>query len=301
MNSELVLILKAASFAAEKHRGQLRKDAESTAYINHPLEVARIVVEEGRESDPEIIAAALLHDTIEDTETTESELAELFGTRVASLVAEVTDDKSLPKADRKWLQVVNAQKKAPGAALIKTADKIANVRDLIYRPPQAWSTAKKIEYLDWATSVVGGLEVKTSLIDVFKTAIIEARKIINETTDHDLSKFASAVETAPTGRDSRYPLLKLHMAFVFLIPTLWYLINFLVYPPSAPTAYGIALVLIQYYATALGMSLWSFMPAVLYRCYLYLSKKQYSKNIELWLLIAGGLVAILSLKGQGTI
>jgi guanosine-3',5'-bis(diphosphate) 3'-pyrophosphohydrolase len=166
MNSDFVLILKAASFAADKHRGKLRKEAESTAYINHPLQVARILAEEGAVSDPEIIAAALLHDTIEDTQTTESELATAFGGRVASIVAEVTDDKSITdKAERKRLQVVNAPHKSFGAALVKLADKTSNVRDVGARPAVGWSVKDRLEYLGWAKQVVDALPLSGHLLN----------------------------------------------------------------------------------------------------------------------------------------
>ena len=182
MNSEFVLILKAASFAAAKHRGQLRKDAESTAYINHPLEVARILVEEGGVSDPEIIAAALLHDTIEDTKTTQAELASIFGDRVALMVAEVTDDKSITdKAERKRLQVINAPHKSVGAALVKLADKTANVRDVGSNPAQGWSDARRLEYLDWAQRVVDVLPVKEHPLNaVFQQSWSLSRSLVGK-------------------------------------------------------------------------------------------------------------------------
>jgi guanosine-3',5'-bis(diphosphate) 3'-pyrophosphohydrolase len=157
MADHLSLILQAACFAAERHRSQLRKGAESTPYINHPLEVARILIDEGGVSDPEVIAAALLHDTIEDTETTGEELLALFGERVTGLVQEVTDDKALPKETRKQLQIFHAPHKSSGAALVKLADKIANVRDIVERPPAHWALGRRVEYLGWARRVVEGL------------------------------------------------------------------------------------------------------------------------------------------------
>ena len=129
MSSDLILILHAASFAAQKHRDQRRKDAEASPYINHPLALADILAREGDVTDARVIAAALLHDTVEDTETTIEELEERFGKRVAAVVAEVTDDKSLPKAERKRLQIVKAGSKSTEAKLVKLADKIANLRD----------------------------------------------------------------------------------------------------------------------------------------------------------------------------
>ncbi len=163
--SQLPLILRAACFAAEKHRHQQRKGAESTPYINHPLEVARLLSDEGSVTDPEVIAAALLHDTIEDTETTAQELRDRFGARVADLVLEVTDDKSLSRDLRKQLQILHASRKTTGAALVKLADKIANVRDIVDRPPSNWTLERRLEYLDWAQRVVQGLPAVSSVLE----------------------------------------------------------------------------------------------------------------------------------------
>lgn len=185
MTNSFVLILKAASFAAEKHRGQLRKDAESTAYINHPLEVARILAEDGAVSDPEIIAAALLHDTIEDTETTQAELAAIFGDRVASMVAEVTDDKSITdKAERKRMQVLNAPHKSQGAALVKLADKTSNVRDVGSRPAAGWSDDRRFEYLRWAKQVVDALPIASHpLKSAFEVSLAKSFDLIGRADD----------------------------------------------------------------------------------------------------------------------
>ena len=115
-------VLKAASFAARKHRFQKRKDADASPYINHPIEVARIVVESGGVNDPEIVAGALLHDTIEDTDTTAEELEAEFGVRVRRMVEEVTDDKDLKKDERKRLQVAHASELSSDATVVKLAD-----------------------------------------------------------------------------------------------------------------------------------------------------------------------------------
>ena len=157
MNPDLVLVLDAAAFAADKHRRQRRKDAEATPYINHPLALATILAKEGGVADAEVIAAALLHDTVEDTETTPAELEARFGPTVAAIVAEVTDDKSLPKAERKRLQVTRAAHKPPGAKLVKLADKIANLRDIAASPPADWDAARKADYIRWASEVVSGM------------------------------------------------------------------------------------------------------------------------------------------------
>ena len=169
MNQDIALILKAASFAASKHKNDKRKDAEETPYINHPLEVARILIEEGGVSEATVLAAAILHDTVEDTRTTPEEIESLFGPVVRDLVMEVTDDKVLLKETRKRLQIDNAPKKSSGAAMIKLADKIANLRDVASRPPAHWQLGRRIEYAGWAMRVVEGLPVSEHpLVDVFK-------------------------------------------------------------------------------------------------------------------------------------
>src|SRR5213080_3310944 len=108
MKGELALLLKALAFAAHKHREQRRKDAAASPYINHPIALADVLVNEGGVTDIEVLCAALLHDTVEDTDTTPEELADVFGARIAGIVAEVTDDKALAKAERKRLQVEHA-------------------------------------------------------------------------------------------------------------------------------------------------------------------------------------------------
>ena len=157
MKSELALLLKALAFAAHKHRDQRRKDLEASPYINHPIGLADVLVNEGGVTDVEVLCAALLHDTVEDTATTAQELEEMFGSRIARIVAEVTDDKALPKAERKRLQVETAARLSPEAKLVKLADKICNLRDVAERAPAHWDLARRREYFDWAKRVVDGL------------------------------------------------------------------------------------------------------------------------------------------------
>ena len=151
---DLGLVLRAADFAAHKHRNQRRKDAQGSPYINHPLTLANILLNEGGVDDPRVLAAALLHDTVEDTETSYEELRGRFGALVADMVMEVTDTKWLHKQARKRLQVSRAARSTHGAKLVKLADKIANLRDLIAYPPDGWSVERKREYFDWAKNVV---------------------------------------------------------------------------------------------------------------------------------------------------
>jgi guanosine-3',5'-bis(diphosphate) 3'-pyrophosphohydrolase len=153
------MILKACEFAAEKHRNQRRKDPARTPYINHPLAVARVLAEEGGVKDPEILSAAILHDTLEDTQTTLKELQKTFGERVAAMVAEVTDDKTLPKQVRKQRQIDHGPRKSKGAAVIKVADKLCNLRDLRQSPPKHWTVERKGRYVEWAREVVSALPI----------------------------------------------------------------------------------------------------------------------------------------------
>ena len=150
-------IISAISFAADKHRNQRRKDIEASPYINHPIALANILANEASIEDEKVLVAAILHDTIEDTETTAAELADLFGDDVTAIVLEVSDDKSLPKAERKRLQVEHAPTISRRAKLVKLADKIANLRDIAASPPADWPLQRQQEYFDWAKAVVDGL------------------------------------------------------------------------------------------------------------------------------------------------
>lgn len=154
---EVDFIIRAAHFAAQKHRNQRRKDVNSTPYINHPLAVAHVLWREGRVRDPRILAAALLHDTIEDTRTTRAELRKAYGATVAKIVAEVTDNKRLHKFTRKRLQIEHAPHLSPAAKLVKLADKICNLRDVVASPPAKWPLSRRRDYFDWAKQVVDGL------------------------------------------------------------------------------------------------------------------------------------------------
>jgi (p)ppGpp synthase/HD superfamily hydrolase len=149
--------MKAAHFAAARHCGQVRKGAAAEPYVNHLLEVAELVAGALAEPDPNLVMAALLHDTIEDVGVTKEELTETFSQDVANLVLEVTDDKSLPKKERKRLQVANAPHKSVRAQVIKLADKISNLRAILASPPTDWSAQRQREYFEWAKQVVDAL------------------------------------------------------------------------------------------------------------------------------------------------
>lgn len=162
------VFIKAVAFAAEKHRNQRRKDADASPYINHPIALANVLANEAGVRDVAVLCAAILHDTIEDTETTAVELEEAFGTHITSIVLEVTDDKSLEKHVRKQHQIDHAPHSSPEAKLVKLADKICNLRDILASPPSDWSIERKVAYFDWAEQVVSGLRgTHTGLEAVF--------------------------------------------------------------------------------------------------------------------------------------
>ena len=171
MTARYADLLTAISFAAERHRNQRRKDVDSTPYINHPLQLACLLATDGGVNDVETLIAAVLHDTVEDTQTTNSELVDLFGSTVADIVAQVTDDNSLPKVDRKRRQIEHAPHMSMQAALVKLADKTCNLRDVANHPPRGWSLERKQEYFDWAQAVVYGLpKVNASMLAAFEKA-----------------------------------------------------------------------------------------------------------------------------------
>jgi guanosine-3',5'-bis(diphosphate) 3'-pyrophosphohydrolase len=149
--------VKALAFASRKHSLQRRKDADASPYINHAIALVSILAVEAEIDDPDVLCAALLHDTLEDTQTTTEELVETFGNDIASIVEEVTDDKTLPQAERKRLQIEHAPHLSPKARLVKVADKIANLRDVADSPPVGWPLTRRQEYFDWAKQVVDAI------------------------------------------------------------------------------------------------------------------------------------------------
>ena len=158
-------LLKATLFAAEKHSQQRRKNSAQTPYINHPIEVADHLSRVGGVANEAILISALLHDTIEDTDTTAEEIATEFGDDIATLVMECTDDKSLEKQERKRLQIVNAPHKSSAAKQIKIADISCNLRSILVDPPAGWSQQRQLEYFQWAEKVVAGLLGENDALD----------------------------------------------------------------------------------------------------------------------------------------
>lgn len=147
----------AFKFSEKKHHNQVRKNAEKDSYIVHPVNVALLLWGVGMITDKETIIAALLHDTIEDTSTKDDEISDQFGIAVLKIVKEVTDDKNMPKHDRKQHQIEHAPSLSLQAKLVKLADKISNVTDVINNPPPDWDFETRREYIIWAEKVVAGL------------------------------------------------------------------------------------------------------------------------------------------------
>ena len=157
MAKEWISVLRAADAAARWHVHQRRKGAAGEPYVNHLLEVATLVAEATDGNDPDLVIAALLHDSIEDQEVPRGIIANEFGEGVAKLIEEVTDDKSLDKQERKQLQVINTDKISTRAKILKLADKTSNLRAIAASPPPDWSVKRRLEYVEWARKVANGL------------------------------------------------------------------------------------------------------------------------------------------------
>ncbi|HQU74351.1 MAG TPA: HD domain-containing protein [Calditrichia bacterium] len=171
--SDFALFIKGVHFASTKHRLQRRKDAAKTPYINHPVEVAETLWRVGEVRDMVTLVAALLHDTIEDTKTSPDEIRKNFGDSVLSVVLELTDDKALPKAARKRLQIESAPFKSNRAKQIKLADKLCNIRDMAHNPPESWEPERLYNYLAWSEKVVSGLRGTNATLEAAYDQVLE--------------------------------------------------------------------------------------------------------------------------------
>lgn len=171
-------IFRALKFAAEKHTHHRRKGGDDIPYINHPIAVATLLATVGGVTDPDLLAAALLHDTVEDTDATPEELVEQFGEEIAALVAEVTDDPLLTSAERKLTQEREASSKSPRAKLLRLSDKTCNVHDITFTPPRGWSVERRMEYFNWAERVVANLRgVHPEMESYFDVTLGKARRV----------------------------------------------------------------------------------------------------------------------------
>jgi guanosine-3',5'-bis(diphosphate) 3'-pyrophosphohydrolase len=163
----LSLLLKAIRFASRKHNNQRRKDKGASPYINHPIAVVDTLWRVGQVRNMSTVISGILHDTLEDTDTTPDELQEEFNSEIRSIVEEVSDDKELAKDDRKRLQVKNARHKSLAARHIKLADKICNIQDIIASPPAGWSEDRKMEYVRWSQDVVNRIRGTNPELETF--------------------------------------------------------------------------------------------------------------------------------------
>jgi (p)ppGpp synthase/HD superfamily hydrolase len=177
---EWIAVLRAADMAARWHVHQRRKGIAQEPYVNHLLEVASLVTEATGGADPEDVIAALLHDAIEDQGIMPEVIASEFGQHVADIVIEVTDDKALPKDERKRRQVETAPKKSREAKLIRLADKTSNLRTIATSPAADWSVERRLEYVEWAKSVVVGLRGTSPWLEQqFDEAVAAAERSLN--------------------------------------------------------------------------------------------------------------------------
>ena len=170
--------IQAVAFAAEKHKNQRRKNADASPYINHPIALADLLANEAGIVNMDVLCAAVLHDTLEDTDTTEAELKKVFGPRIAAIVEEVSDDKSLPRDARKRLQVEHAPHLSHEAKLVELADKICNLRDMLTAPPAGWPLERRREYFAWAAEVIAGVRGVNSKLEKIFAELVEQGKAL---------------------------------------------------------------------------------------------------------------------------
>ncbi len=177
MSADVLLLARAADYAARQHIAQRRKGERAEPYINHLTEVAALLAEATGGTDATLLAGGLLHDTLEDTDSTYEDLVDRFGADVAALVAEVTDDKSLPKEERKRLQIDTTAGKSRRAKLLKIADKTSNLRSMVNSPPAGWTEARVRDYVVWAEQVVRGCRGLNAALEVaFDAAHADAKR-----------------------------------------------------------------------------------------------------------------------------
>jgi GTP diphosphokinase / guanosine-3',5'-bis(diphosphate) 3'-diphosphatase len=176
--SDAVALARAFDFAARRHAGQKRKGSAGEPYVDHLAEVALLLAEATAGADPSLVIAGLLHDCVEDGHATAAEIASVFGTDVAGLVEEVTDE-DLPEAERRQRQVETAPHKSDRAKMLKLADKISNLREMHRDPPSDWPLGKRRDYFEWGRKVADGLRgVSPGLEEQFDAAYREGMDAI---------------------------------------------------------------------------------------------------------------------------
>jgi (p)ppGpp synthase/HD superfamily hydrolase len=174
--SGLVLVSRAADFAAGAHVDQRRKGPALEPYLNHLAEVAVMLSVATGGLDPVLVAASWLHDTVEDTAVTTADLEHHFGPEVAGVVAEVTDDKSLSRDERKRRSVLTIASKSRRAQYLKMADQASNIRALVTTPPAGWTMARLVAYVDWGEAIVARVSERNPQLEAyFRSAVADAR------------------------------------------------------------------------------------------------------------------------------
>ena len=179
MSTDVTRLTQALAFAAEAHANQRRKGAAQEPYLNHLVEVLDLVTQATGGDDVDLLIASLLHDVVEDTNVTEEELTESFGTRVAEIVQANSDDMSLPKDERRRKRIADMPRKAPDARIVKTADVISNIRAIVTSPPAGWTADRKLGYLDGCRQLIdAGRGANAALEKVFDQTVADAERTI---------------------------------------------------------------------------------------------------------------------------
>ena len=182
-HQEKDLYERAKDYATEKHAHQTRKDGIGRPFVSHPLRAVELLREVAGIQDPATLAAAVLHDTLEDTNAKQEDLEELFGAEVAGIVVQLTDDKRLPRAIRKAAEIADAARLSRKAALVRAADKIANAEDALYHTPEGWSLERRLEYLRWCEQVIYAcVDVPLPLIGHFRKLLLETERALTLTS-----------------------------------------------------------------------------------------------------------------------
>jgi len=157
-------VLGAAIFATEKHKSQVRSNEKKTPYIIHPIEVADLVMKIGHVYDKDVLITALLHDVMDDTQTTYEQITSLYGTKVSSYLEEMTSKQGLSLKEQKKQQIMQAFRQNPSVAIIKLSDKLSNLKTLATSPPPSWSRDRIDQYFQWAQTVIENLPESNQLL-----------------------------------------------------------------------------------------------------------------------------------------
>ncbi|MGL6228606.1 MAG: HD domain-containing protein [Culicoidibacterales bacterium] len=177
------MLRTAIEFARLKHLNQYRKSSGRPNYISHLFNVLERL--QKISDNQNLHCAGMLHDTIEDTDTTDAELRSLFGDEIADLVLELTDDKSLEKHVRKQIQIDSASAKSELACYICIADKLDNCTSVVFDPPHDWDIERRKQYMDWAGKCIYQYRFnKQEMLDEFEMLDLEFDKLYRLAHDY---------------------------------------------------------------------------------------------------------------------